>query len=524
MTIRFEPPDDGAWQRPTAHFQLPATPTLRAMYPLLVDRSMARLSAGYGFPFEGMDVAWIEGYPYTRPRLHSDLERLAACEAISEAALADRRWRGDADRWQAELRPALVEANLRLQDVALDGLDDVALEAHLRKVTDHAVDAIALHFELHAADQIPVGAFLVACDRWGIELRRSAAALASASPASLLPDGDLELVAASLREAGAAPTSLDDVRSVSTQAASALDRYLRLHGWRLVTSYDVDGRVEHEVPALTLRALAQRSARRAPGDAGEGVVAAELRQLVPVSARGEFDELLEEARLLYGLRDDHVGLDFLWPVGLIRRALLEVGRRLDDRGRALDPAGAIELAPEEVTDALAGRGPGPDELRRRFERRVEVAAAGAPTSFGPSEDPPFDLLPPGMGMLLRAFERASSAWYADAGRPPLTGDGVGEAVFVGPARVISSPEDAAAQLLPGEVLVVQFTTPSYNAVLASAGALVTQEGGAFSHAAIAARELGIPAVIGAPGVLTSIDTGDIIEVDPSAGRVAVVSR
>ena len=49
------------------------------------------------------------------------------------------------------------------------------------------------------------------------------------------------------------------------------------------------------------------------------------------------------------------------------------------------------------------------------------------------------------------------------------------------------------------MLVVPFTTPSYNTVLGLAGAVVTSEGGPLCHAAVLARELGIPAVIGAPG-------------------------
>ena len=75
---------------------------------------------------------------------------------------------------------------------------------------------------------------------------------------------------------------------------------------------------------------------------------------------------------------------------------------------------------------------------------------------------------------------------------------------------------------PGDVLVARFTTPAYNTVLTLAGAIVTTDGGALCHAAVMARELGIPAVIGAAGALDHIVDGAEVEVDPVAGRVRVL--
>jgi rifampicin phosphotransferase len=78
-------------------------------------------------------------------------------------------------------------------------------------------------------------------------------------------------------------------------------------------------------------------------------------------------------------------------------------------------------------------------------------------------------------------------------------------------------------LEPGDVLIVPFTTPSYNTVLSLAGAVVTTEGGPLCHAAVLARELGIPAVVGATGALRDIPDGALVEVDPVSGMVSVVS-
>ena len=74
---------------------------------------------------------------------------------------------------------------------------------------------------------------------------------------------------------------------------------------------------------------------------------------------------------------------------------------------------------------------------------------------------------------------------------------------------------------PGDVIVARYTVPTFNSVLALAGAVVTEQGGLLCHAAVIARELGIAAVVGASCVL-DIDDGSMIEVDPIAGVVTAL--
>ncbi len=63
-----------------------------------------------------------------------------------------------------------------------------------------------------------------------------------------------------------------------------------------------------------------------------------------------------------------------------------------------------------------------------------------------------------------------------------------------------------------------------NAVLAMAGAVVVEEGGLLCHAAVIARELGIPGLIGAAGACGSVPDGALVELDPEAGTLQVVGR
>ena len=105
----------------------------------------------------------------------------------------------------------------------------------------------------------------------------------------------------------------------------------------------------------------------------------------------------------------------------------------------------------------------------------------------------------------------------------MHGLGIGERAVRGPARVLDG-DDALARIEPGDVLIAVTTTCNLNSVFPLLVAVATEEGGLFSHTALLARELGIPAVVGAPGLLGAISDGDVVEVDPTAGVVRVIER
>ena len=92
--------------------------------------------------------------------------------------------------------------------------------------------------------------------------------------------------------------------------------------------------------------------------------------------------------------------------------------------------------------------------------------------------------------------------YALKGTGPVlvSGRAVGEKIAAGAVRVVADKEGLAA-FRPGEVLVAEATSPDWEPVMKTAGAIVTSRGGRTCHAAIVARELGVPAVVGAEGAV-----------------------
>ena len=105
----------------------------------------------------------------------------------------------------------------------------------------------------------------------------------------------------------------------------------------------------------------------------------------------------------------------------------------------------------------------------------------------------------------------------------ITGFPGAAGVVEGIARVLRTPEDAA-QLRDGEILVTTVTNIGWTPIFPRAAAIVTDVGAPLSHAAIVARELGIPAVVGCGNATMRLHTGDRIRVDGGHGTVEVLHQ
>lgn len=160
---------------------------------------------------------------------------------------------------------------------------------------------------------------------------------------------------------------------------------------------------------------------------------------------------------------------------------------------------------------------------------------GTPLASVPARRAAYDryrALPPYPTVIRGRFD--PEAWAADPNRrtdvhdaaaAPL-GDAVSgfpgaAGVVEGVARVIHDVADGAA-LQPGEVLVTTVTNIGWTPLFPRAAAVVTDVGAPLSHAAIVARELGIPAVVGCGNATTRIRTGDRVRVDGGRGAVTVL--
>ncbi|HSQ30006.1 MAG TPA: phosphoenolpyruvate synthase [Gemmatimonadaceae bacterium] len=105
-----------------------------------------------------------------------------------------------------------------------------------------------------------------------------------------------------------------------------------------------------------------------------------------------------------------------------------------------------------------------------------------------------------------------------AAAPLVHGLGASPGVAAGTVRVLESPADEAS-MERGDVLVTRMTSPDWVPIMRRAAAIVTDSGGMTSHAAIVARELGVPCIVGTRDATRVLTTGVLVTVDGSAGTV-----
>ena len=107
------------------------------------------------------------------------------------------------------------------------------------------------------------------------------------------------------------------------------------------------------------------------------------------------------------------------------------------------------------------------------------------------------------------------------GKVRITGRAIGSKIASGIARVVNHVAELSA-FQPGEVLVADTTTPDWGTVMKAASAIITNRGGRTCHAAIVARELGIPTIVGTDSATRSIRSGDTVTVSCAEGEIGKV--
>ncbi|HEX6352547.1 PEP-utilizing enzyme [Actinophytocola sp.] len=540
-------PGPGRWVLETAHQARPFTRFFLGVWLPVFAESMPAAFRRYGLLTERLDMRLVGIWKYVQarpvapwrdrgPAVLLPVRQLAwrwqpevrRRSRAARRALAARAWRDEATEWfDGGLRARFVRRNRALQAVPSDTLDDIGLRHHIDELVALLHDGDTVHMRHLVAQNIAVGDWLAHVQRWtGVDPADALAVLRGASPASVRPLGGLDRLVAAVRAAGtdlaaagrSAEQRLAVLRAASPDVAAALGEYLTEHGDDLL-GFDLDEPTLREMPALVLSALEARLTA-AVTSPRQPVAPDPLRARVPAGHCAEYDRLLADARLLYGLRDDDVAWTEMRPWGLLRRALLAAGRRL-----ALhEPEHAVEADPAELAALLAGATtPTATELAERAVRRRTEARP--PLELGEDEPAmPLPSLPAPLARVNDALHQAMSQDLLVLAAPPapseteVRGTPASPGEHTGRARIVRGPAEFG-RLEKGDVLVAPTTGPSYNVVLPLIGAVVTDRGGALSHAAVVAREFGVPAVVGTEVATQTIRDGGLVRVDGARGVV-----
>jgi phosphohistidine swiveling domain-containing protein len=236
-------------------------------------------------------------------------------------------------------------------------------------------------------------------------------------------------------------------------------------------------RVERE--ALEARLLASLPARRRPG---ARLVLRLAKHVIPLRGVGK--------------------AAFLQSLDMARASARRVGTCLVAEGLLDDSEDIFFLTAEEL---VSPPGDARDLVARRRERHAYYTTLQIPAAW---------LGQPVATPLVESDERSESDLVQGVGASP--------GVVEGPVRVVTDPDDADVE--PGEILVAPTTDPSWASIMFISKALVVDIGGALSHAAIVARELGIPCVVNTKTGSQQLRTGDVVRLDGTTGRVDILQR
>jgi nucleoside-diphosphate-sugar epimerase/phosphohistidine swiveling domain-containing protein len=217
---------------------------------------------------------------------------------------------------------------------------------------------------------------------------------------------------------------------------------------------------------------------------------------IPVRAR-------PVARLAaHQLRDREARRDrMVRAIWVLRRLLRELGRRLVDSDVVETADDVFYLLVDEL-DALPADAAGVVARRRAEQRRL--AGFAPPAVFSGN------------------WQAATALTTVLAPGDKLTGVGVCAGRVRGRVRIVR-PE-SIDDLQPGEILVAEATDVGYTAAFSYAAAVVTELGGPMSHAAVVAREFGIPCVVDVAAATRRLPSGALVEVDGGSGEIHVVEH
>jgi pyruvate,water dikinase len=507
------------------------------MHPPAFARGYGAMCAFYGLPFATRTLVYVNGFCYGQmvPVAPEEMpQRFARAAEVFD----NKVWREQVREWD-ECKASSIEQHRALQDVDPDLLSDAELADYLGRCRDHHAEMIYQHMRFTGTAVIPPGDLIVQVGDWtGLPPAQVLGMMRGASPISGGTSTQAGRLVAALHADHEAAERLgahdepgkllEELRHEDTDAGRALDDFLAVTGYRLLDGFDISGRYALEMPDVLLRSIRSSLEANDEPDPDTDAQIAVIRQQVPEQHRSQFDELVEEARIGYRIRDERGVYSDIWASGLMRRAAMAAGRRLAARGRLHSAEHFVFAGFDEMCELLTGdSGPGADELAARHTFHTTYTAKDAPAHLGETPQPPPDPsgLPPGPARVFRAMGTAAGLMFATSEEAhennTIRGLSASSGVREGPARRVNGPADFD-RIQQGDILVTEATTEAFNILLPLLAGIVTDSGGALSHAAIVAREYGIPGVVGTRDATVHIADGARVRVDGDAGEVTVL--
>ena len=250
--------------------------------------------------------------------------------------------------------------------------------------------------------------------------------------------------------------------------------------------------------------------------------------------RAAYDQMITLAHRVFPYVEGHKFYCEHWYTNLFFNKIREFGALLARHGFFADAEDVFQLTHYELESAIIDlmtswsngsppRGPErwPAVVAERRAALKEWARHATPPALGPVPEIIDD---PAIVMLWGITRESLNTWLAaddESTSNEIKGFAASSGVAEGPARIVKSVEEIE-RLRKGDILVCQVTNPTWAPIFHKIAAAVSDIGGSMSHAAIVAREFGLPAVVGTGNATTRIRDGQRIRVDGGRGVVTLL--
>ena len=271
---------------------------------------------------------------------------------------------------------------------------------------------------------------------------------------------------------------------------------------------EIAKRIDHSMPVD-----AETRRRRLADEADELAGVVRLALEADPERLAQFEELLGHARTIGPLTEVHNYWIDRRAQSVLRIFVMRVGRRLAEAGIIATPADILFLHRDEVPLLLRDGGSVGDLVESRRAEYAHWSRIRPPRKVGKTSDPE----PGGAANADRFDGQRFESTVANE----IRGTGASAGIARGPARLALTQADFGA-VQPGDIIVCPSSNPSWVPLFAIAGGLVTDTGGVLSHAAVVAREFGLPAVVGTGDATTRIADGRLVEIDGTTGVVRLL--
>jgi pyruvate,water dikinase len=277
-----------------------------------------------------------------------------------------------------------------------------------------------------------------------------------------------------------------------TQDPTKFIKVLKSYVETEVTASKTSGKIEEE-----LRSNAERAIN-------------ETLKYKPFKKR-RLNRTLNKARVLVSSREN-LRYERTRAFGIVRELFSNIGKRWYAESVIEDASDIFYLTKEEIFAFIQGRAVSQNIKELIALRRQEF-------SEYKKQDPPSERFA-SYGTVYHAND-----FFSQGKIEKLEGDlkGIGccPGRVTAKVRVIHNPEEVNS--LDGDILVTSSTDPGWVTLFPSASAIIVERGSLLSHSAIVSREMGIPCIVSVTGLLKTLNTGDVVEMDGSTGEIKIIS-